>query len=312
MMTKTYTVYCLHFTTPLHIGDTRDDYGISLRTISSDTLYAALTATLAKMGESLPNDGYLGCTISSLFPYYQESEQAEPQYYFPRPLSAKLGEGLTPAEMKAAKKTVWLSQANFEQVLAGHPMAAESAELPFVGSEVSERVEVSRCGEDSRPFYMDRLYFKDYSGLFFMTEGDTSLIDRAMPLLAAEGIGTDRNVGNGFFECSKHELTLQLPSDDETVLSLSVFIPEDKAQLEHMLGGSAAYSLVRRGGWITTPPHNTYRKNAIYAFEAGSVFCGLKSGDGKIADLAPRGLVNHPVWRCGKTLVLPINTGSHE
>jgi hypothetical protein len=32
------------------------------------------------------------------------------------------------------------------------------------------------------------------------------------------------------------------------------------------------------------------------------------SGDlkGKIVDLAPNGLINHPVWRCGKTIVLPI------
>ena len=56
MAKKQFTVYRLHFTSPLHIGDAREDYGISLKTLSSDTLYAALTATLAKMGESLSDE----------------------------------------------------------------------------------------------------------------------------------------------------------------------------------------------------------------------------------------------------------------
>ena len=67
MNIRQYTAYLLHFPGPLHIGDVRDDYGVSLKTISSDTMYAAITATLAKIGETIPEDGNLGCTISSLF-----------------------------------------------------------------------------------------------------------------------------------------------------------------------------------------------------------------------------------------------------
>ncbi|KAA6311035.1 hypothetical protein EZS27_037765, partial [termite gut metagenome] len=46
--------------------------------------------------------------------------------------------------------------------------------------------------------------FKDYSGLFFVVLGDdTSLLDAAMEVLQHEGIGTDRNVGNGFLLLKK-------------------------------------------------------------------------------------------------------------
>ena len=78
-----YTAYLLHFTAPLHLGNSRDDYGVSLQTLGSDGLYAALTATLSTMGVAIPDDGDLGCTVSSLFPFYQKHEDDEPMLFFP-------------------------------------------------------------------------------------------------------------------------------------------------------------------------------------------------------------------------------------
>ena len=60
MAKRKFTIYKLHFTSPLHIGDARDDYSVSLKTIASDTMYAALTSCLAKLGESIPPKGDLG------------------------------------------------------------------------------------------------------------------------------------------------------------------------------------------------------------------------------------------------------------
>ena len=62
MSKKTFKVFKLHFTTPLHIGDARDDYSISQKTIASDTMYAAITATLAKLGREI-KEGDLGSHI---------------------------------------------------------------------------------------------------------------------------------------------------------------------------------------------------------------------------------------------------------
>ena len=306
MAKKQFTVYRLHFTSPLHIGDAREDYGISLKTLSSDTLYAALTATLAKMGESLSDDGDFGCVISSLFPYRKDTRNAVPTYYFPKPLGIRYPKDLKAEDFKKAKKMQWLDLLQFEKALYGQPV--EVCENPdFIKSNVSERVSVSRdYSEDSKPFYMDRVCFEGDSGLFFIAEGDTAAIDKALPLLALEGIGTDRNVGNGFFEYEKDSLSISLPHDTEYGISLSTFIPESKEQLTTLLANHSSYELQRRGGWITTPPYNSIRKNVIYAFAAGSVFYGIQSGAGRIVDLAPQGLVKHPIWRCGKALVLPI------
>lgn len=331
MTKRKFTIYKLHFTSPLHIGDARDDYSVSLKTIASDTMYAALTSCLAKLGEEISSDGDLGCVISSLFPFYQKDKESDAVLFFPKPLKQTLPTLKDLAKAKSVKKVSWLDKNYFEKVLNGETLFKDGADVDnvkgdfltvdkvfdkdFITSQVFPRVTISRDGsEDAVPFYMDRIFFKDYSGLYFMAEGDTSLIETALNLLQSEGIGTDRNVGNGFFEYEEDSFVLSIPDEAEYILSLSNYIPEKKEELAGLLDGEhVAYDFVRRGGWITTPPHNTIRKNAVYAFSASSVFrknmldvCAL----GKIVDLKPsldfEPKVNHPIWRCGKALFIPI------
>ncbi len=331
MSSHTFKVFKLHFTTPLHISNVQDDYGISLKSIESDTMYAAITATLPKLGIEVPQDGHLGCCISSLFPFYQKNNDSTPILFFPKPLKQPLINIADSTLRKKVKKVVWLDKNYFEKQLNGVPICIEddfnhivgefmlkNKELlpddgKFISSQVSVHAIVSRCGEDTKPYYMDRLYFKDYSGLYFLADGDTTLIEKALDLLQHEGIGTDRNVGNGVFEYSKQEITIQLPVKSSHALSLSMFIPENKEQLDLMLNDKdVAYQFVRRGGWITTPPFTTYRKNAIYAFNASSVFasnnCNVFTA-GKIVNLNPEidfiDTQLHPIWRCGKSIFIP-------
>jgi CRISPR type III-A-associated RAMP protein Csm4 len=148
--------------------------------------------------------------------------------------------------------------------------------------------------------------------------GATNLFEPALEILQHEGIGTDRNIGNGFFTVSEDEIELDLPDEDETdyALSLSMFIPKSKEQLTKMLAGEkVGYDFARRGGWITTPPHNTYRKNAIHAFTHGSVFSMKMELNvetrGRIVDLKPEidfdeGRIDHSIWRNGKSFFIPI------
>lgn len=329
----TFTIYKLHFNSPLHIGDKRDDYGISLHSISSDTFYAAITACLAKIGESIPSDGDLGFVQSSLFPYYQRTKDTECVYFLPAPklMAMPMLSEKNLDMRKKVKKVNWLDVKHFENVLSGKPVFDESnnsvnsikgkyltdfaIDEKFMSSSVVQRVTVSRTGqENAEPFYMDRLSFKGYSGFYFMVDGDTSLLDKAMPLLAEDGIGTDRNVGHGNFSFEKLTLDIIIPESSDYAVSLSMFIPEDKSQLIKMTDGeNVAYDFERRGGWITTPPYNMLRKNYIYAFVPSSVFrCDISSVEkvGKIVDLKPTlpdsMSVSHPVWRSGKTLLLPI------
>jgi CRISPR-associated protein Csm4 len=235
------------------------------------------------------------------------------------------------AKAKSVKKVSWLDKNYFEKVLNGETLFKDGVDVDnikgdfltadkdfdekFIKSQVFPRVTVSRdASEDAVPFYMDRVFFKDYSGLYFIAEGNVALIRKALNLLQSEGIGTDRNVGNGFFEYERTEVELNLPDETDFALALSNYIPSNKKELANLIDNeNVAYDFVRRGGWITTPPHNTIRKNAVYAFSASSVFKKEISGVcelGKIVDLSPtldfEPKVNHPIWRCGKALFIPI------
>lgn len=196
-----FTVYKLHFTSPLHIGDNRLDYSISMKMIQSDTLYAAVTSCLAMLGEVIPEDGDLGCTISSLFPFYQKNKQSLPVYFFPKPLkNMLLIDNIQYA--KKVKKVGWLDKNYFERMIQGKTLFGDKSIIDdlrnefltcqpipdkFIVSEVLSRVTVSRTGEeDAVPFYMDRVYYKDYSGLFFLAQGDTSLLNKGLELLQQE------------------------------------------------------------------------------------------------------------------------------
>lgn len=333
----TFNIYKLHFTAPLHISDQHEDLGNSQKTIHSDTLYAALMACLAKMGESLPDDGDLGFTVSSLFPYFQKKENSNPVYFLPIPMQAKQAELSDASMAKKVKKVQWIDSNLYSSVLSGSPLFdgtgkyfshiqecyLTTSELPedingskeFVRSEVSQRVTLkSRTGEeDAKPYYVDKIIFRQHSGLYFIAEGDTTLLEKALSILSLEGIGTDRNVGFGFFDYSIDTINIDLPNCANHLLSLSLFIPESKEQLSAMMNSErVAYDFVRRGGWITTYPYMTLRKNAIYGFLPGSVFCKCTDSTiiGKIVDLKPEVTdveIKHHVWRNGKAIMLPIN-----
>ena len=316
-----YTAYLLHFTAPLHLGNSRDDYGVSLQTLGSDGLYAALTATLSTMGVAIPDDGDLGCTVSSLFPFYQKHEDDEPMLFFPRPKSAHLPHWDDLRQAKQIKRVEWLDQSAFELSISGQDFLSlgiegmhgkfftaskQSFDESFMKSSVSQRVSIADTTrrESPLPFYMDRLLLSGNSGLFFLCTGDTTLVDKALPLLSANGIGTDRNVGNGFFIFEKRTISISTPSTAELSVSLSTYIPSSKTELEaRMDTPECAYELTRLGGWTTTAEGTPLRRNPVHGFSAGSVFVNV-DGNGAIVDQRPS-RATHPVYRCGRAIMLP-------
>ncbi len=317
-------IYKLRFTSALHISNSRSDYGQSLKTIDSDTLYAALTSCLAKLGEKTPEDGDLGFTISSLFPYYQKTKEDKPLYFFLKPINAKIPD--TAENRKQIKKIKYFDADYFSQILSGKIdikdqdingdyLCSREIDKDFIYSKVSQRVRIKdrTLQENAEPYFVDKVFFKDYSGMFFIVQGDTELLEKALSLLATEGIGTDRNVGNGFFEYTTDTISIDIPQKANYFLNLSMFFPENKEQLSALMNDeNIAYEIQRRGGWITSYPFQSLRKNVIYGFSAGSVFKKETSGLetlGKIVDLRPKWNDEklHSIFRCGRSLILPIN-----
>lgn len=333
----TFKIYKLQFTSPLHIGDQHEGEDVSLKTIASDTLQAALMACLAKIGETIPASGDLGFTVSSTFPYYQKEEADQPIYFLPMPLQARLPMLTDVGMAKKVKKVQWVDIGFYSKVLAGEnffdgkddylpyiqgcyltqsniPDGADGSK-EFIKSEMVQRVTLaSRTGqEDAKPYFVDRVVFRDCSGLYFIAMGDTTLLDKGLAILSQEGIGTDRHVGYGCFQYQTGNIDIELPSDAQFMVSLSIFIPESSEQMQDLLASEQiAYDFMRRGGWITTHSNNTLRKDAIYAFTPGSVFKKIDDNQvatiGKIADLTPSiGNMTppHTIWRNGKSIMLP-------
>lgn len=338
-MKTPFKVYKLHFTSPIHIGDERLDYGSSQKYLHSDSMYAALTSILASVGYEIPKNGDLGFQISSLFPFYQKSNDDKSVYFFPKLKK----QGVPPTEFqgiaKQMKKIEWIDLDSFNRLVDGenylYANLAETKEslksnfftketLPtdgFIHSEVAPRVQVPRYGiegaaTDAEPFYMERVFFKEYSGLFFIAVGDNlDLLDKALQILKDEGIGTDRTVGQGFFDFETDTIEIN-HVDSKSVTNLSLFCPESKDQLSRMLddneGQVIAYDFKKRGGWITTAPFNTFRKNSVYMFTEGSVFnhsiITSAFSMGAIVDLKPDSVngLNHPVFRSGKAIFIPV------
>ena len=333
-----FKIYKLYFTAPLHIGDQHEDGSSSLRTIQSDTLYAALTSCLAKTGNTIPEDGDLGFTVSSLFPYYQQTAESQPIYFLPMPLQSRQPELKDVSKAKKLKKVQWVDSMLYGNILNGTFSLSnadtllpyiqgnyltkgklplnEDGSCEFVYSVMSQRVTlISRTGqEDAKPYYVDKIIFCHHAGFFFLVVGDTTLLDKALKILAMEGIGTDRNIGFGYFEYSTDSINLELPQEADYQLALSLLIPESEERLAQLMASDrVAYDFIRRGGWITTYPYTTLRKSAVYGFMPGSIFnkeiaqeCKLI---GKIVNLTPEiGELspNHPIWRNGKSIMLPI------
>ena len=327
-----FKIYKLKFTTPLHLGDERADYGISLQTIHSDTMYSAIISSLAKIGVEIPENADFGFTISSLFPFTTEKNNDEDVYFLPKLKSQSIPSPNLQDFAKRIKKIEWLDVEFFnkhingenlftddfdENQLFGKYLSVKSIDEEFITKEVNPRVKVPRdysVEKDAEPFYMERIYFKENSGLYFIADGDTSKIDIALEVLKDQGIGTDRTIGNGFFEFETNEIEIKIPKA-EFLTNLSMFIPENKEQLEALLNSDEiAYDFQKRGGWITDAGLNTYRKNSIYMFNEACVFKSEKEADivtikGKTVDLKPEIEhinISHPIYRVGKSIFIPI------
>ena len=169
--------------------------------------------------------------------------------------------------------------------------------------------------DDSKPFYMERLYFHENGGLFCLLKYENNKwkerIEKGLRLLESNGLGTDRAVGNGQFQSSFESFNLPEFKDSNYAVNLSLFCPVSQESLDPMLKGNAAWDILARGGWLGEP-NNSLRKRSVYMFKEGSV---LQMNNeikkplvlGSIQNLRPATQeVEHPVYRSGAAIFLPI------
>ncbi|MCX6252321.1 MAG: type III-A CRISPR-associated RAMP protein Csm4 [Bacteroidetes bacterium] len=323
-------IYRLRFTSPLHISNIRGDYNSSERIIHSDMIYAAFMQSWSIIGKPEWISKNPEFSISSMFPFTKLQGKSF-LYFFRKPYEFKRDlktnkEEENPGDAKKFKKVLYFDQEYFEKALngcySGHVADAKGQYLSkmefdtdFISSGIIPRIRWHRNElEDAEPFYMEQLFFKEGSGLFFMFIGNIesqAQVEVALRYLSETGIGTDRSIGYGRFEFETDTISLNTPDTADYCINLSLFCPDSFETLNQMMDEKSSYDFIPRGGWIGEP-NNTYRKKSVYMFNVGSVFKKDVSGItsfGKTVDLKPFNTplpVNNPIFRVGKALFLPI------
>jgi len=327
-----FTLFRLSFTTPLHISNPRSDYAKSETIIHSDALYSAVFEAWSVLGktnliqEQISN---LQFAITSLFPFTKDDKN-DYVYFFPKPMNVGYS-NVPQSEQKTAKKVEFIDKDFFEKLrkegslgdyskfVKGKFLTEKNITADFIQSEVFPRVKIPRDGGDAEPYYVDRIFFKENSGLFFLAQFYNEEIKKefisALQYLADEGIGTDRHVGNGLFEFDKEEGS----NFEETIqsgysINLSLFCPNSDEINNILDDDKVAYEIITRGGWITTPEYNTLRKKYIRILKEGSVLKINKNIDGRVVNITPeknklpKHAKNiHPIYRVGKSIFLSVN-----
>lgn len=321
-----YSIVKFFFTSPLHIsrGQT-EEYDRSATMLHSDTIAGALASAFTFLFPGEDVKSFMeSFRVSSAFPFTHN------QLFFPKPM-AKLPVPVNSEDNKLPKKlkkVEFLEKQVFEKVLNNHEirlsdecfvgnfMTDEKNDLlPFYKKEVQQRVMVPRDGAgDSLPYYIDRIWFKEGSGLFFLIDAgkQDSTLKACLRFLSDTGIGTDKSVGNGQFTLSEsiiEEIEINIPEKADKQVCLSLYCPVKKELNIALLEGSS-YNLEKRGGYMAGSSEDALRhlrKKQVFMFSCGSVFPNEKL-KGKITEISPEWNkpIMHPVYRDGRGFFLPM------
>ena len=323
-----YSIVKLSNLSPLHIGTGRENYDFSSADLQSDTLSSALAAVRVQRGKSEGLDLFLGSfSISSAFPYKKVGDQT--LYFLPKAqgrLNVEVKGEEEHVYRKRLKKVAFVEQSLWQRLMAGERLVVDLSQLAGqfllpegikVGAtymtQVSQRVTVSRDGDDAVPFFFEWRYFDADCGLYCLLDADHACKAEVFDLFAQlgeNGIGTDRSVGGGRFEVQESHLTLQTPNDANAQILLSTYIPtEDEAETLNL--SASSYSMLIRGGFMagSQEPHLKHlRKKSIFMFAPGSLFATTRTLHGKVVDLRPsfNDPSLHPVYRSGRPFSIPI------
>lgn len=200
-------------------------------------------------------------------------------------------------------------------------------------TERTPRVTVDRVNSASNIFHTGRTRFAPGCGLWVGIQwrnADMPVADRSgltyrealqkkLALLGDEGIGGERSAGYGAFAPAwGADIHLRDPKSGGVAWLLSRYLParaELPACLDHV---SAAYRLVRVGGWARSLYGADQRRKQINFLTEGSLVAWPPSPVvGKIENLRPEypasdGDFPHPVWRSGLALAVGVKNRQED
>ena len=193
-------------------------------------------------------------------------------------------------------------------------MAAEFAQNPAAirlwgGSDEppTPHVAIDRRSSASHLFHTGRLRFAHGCGLSFWAQIDQPnyrpWLEEALTFLQDEGLGGKRSTGHGQFTFTATARTLPLVDAPNAWLTLALYHPHPD-ELRDGLLHHAWYQRIHRQGWISSPDGRDTRRKGIWMLREGSVL--PHDVIGTMEDVRPDRGFDHPVWRCGYALNLPL------
>lgn len=326
-----YNIIRLKFTEPLAIMSAQKDiFEREVSFLDSDKLKAALVAVFAELNSNQEdiNSFNEDVLVSNAFPFFKN------ELFFPKPiLKLPLQESENIGEHKVLKKIQYFHQSFFEKILNGEQFSLSEgnllqnstmlskknlSEINIFRSSIEERVSLGTrpffdsSDDNADPFYISRTYFNQDSGLFFIYKSkNEKLLFQVLDLLSMNGLGADKNVGNGKFEWSTETLNLNIPEDANGIVTMSNYIPKDQNELEKSLK-NASYDIKFCNGFAAGSSQESLRhwaKKNIYMFRTGSFF-STDHLTGSSVDLASSEFKKnaHSLLRDGRPIFFPVKT----
>lgn len=317
-MKQSYRIAKLRFASGIHLGSgIGEEYDHSASLLHSDTLSAALCSVWAAKGGDVRS--FLeSFQVSSAMPLYGG------RLFLPLPPDKsciRVAEDPDGKQHKRTKRLQWIEQPLWEKMACqgyidinssmvshcGKAIAATSAsDIHIQYQGIEQKVAVVE-GKDNEPYFFDRIYYgKDVELCVLYTSKNEEDFKRSFRLLAANGIGTRRTVGNGLFEVEFGSIEIDIPAAVDGVQLLSLWLPKADEWKSEVLKDSC-YTILSRGGYISGSSDRSARnkvKKSVNMIVAGSVIATSELV-GNIVDVAPAGFTSHPVWRDGRALCLP-------
>lgn len=162
------------------------------------------------------------------------------------------------------------------------------------------RVTLDRVTGASTLYHIGRVTLAENVGLWFAARGDVSLLRGALDRLADSGLGGLRSTGHGAFTWGWTEEDIQATGNSGYGVTLARYAPCGKDEVRQTLQQPhAAYSLVSVGGWCVDDAQHAWRRQAVRMISEGSVIGIPHASLGQLVDVAPKSVMNRPVYRYG-------------
>jgi CRISPR-associated protein Csm4 len=339
MVMPPFSTYRLTFRAPLHIGERGVGLEVTRTHVPADTLFSALCSVWRELYgvNGLRNDlldwfteaegGNEPFVLSSAFPF------AGGVRFFPKPLMRLTSITINDGDEKSFKRVRFVSEGVFTAMVTGSPLPFhqdacingyttwvtedertsltdwtddETGDILLWKTHVVPRVTLDRITSASEIWHFGEARFAEGVGLWFAVDFNPEHGDllcrrfhACMRLLGDTGLGGERGAGRGLFDVEPpKDASLPAVNEPEQFLTLSPVCPK-ASEIASLTGNGAAYELMPRRGWVTSPEASNLRRKMVWMLAEGSVLLQPDTFRiGQLINVKPDACP-HDVWRYG-------------